>query len=83
MAVGAQRETVHRMVMREASGLTGMGLAAGLVCAVGAGALMRSFSVRRGGLRCRDVGWRVGCGGELCVAGELLTGAASSQRESS
>ncbi|HKR27385.1 MAG TPA: FtsX-like permease family protein [Acidobacteriaceae bacterium] len=41
MALGAERGTVHWMVLREAIGLTGMGLAAGVVCAIGAAALMR------------------------------------------
>ncbi len=43
MALGAERGMVHRMVLREAIGLTGMGLAAGVVCAMGATALMRSL----------------------------------------
>jgi macrolide transport system ATP-binding/permease protein len=43
MALGAERGMVHRMVLREAIGLTGMGLAAGVVCAMGAAALMRSL----------------------------------------
>jgi predicted permease len=47
MALGAERGMVHRMVLREAIGLTGMGLAAGVVSAIGAAVLMRSllFSV--------------------------------------
>jgi predicted permease len=43
MALGAERGTVHRMVLREAAGLTVVGLAAGMVCAIGAAVLMRSL----------------------------------------
>jgi ABC-type antimicrobial peptide transport system permease subunit len=43
MALGAERATVHRMVLREAARLTLVGLAAGIVCAIGAAALMRSL----------------------------------------
>lgn len=43
MALGAQRQTVHWMVLREATRLMGTGLAAGLVCSIGAAALMRSL----------------------------------------
>lgn len=43
MALGAERGTVHWMVLREAIGLTGLGLAVGVVCAMGTAALMRSL----------------------------------------
>ncbi|HTJ29607.1 MAG TPA: ABC transporter permease, partial [Acidobacteriaceae bacterium] len=43
MALGASRGDVSGMVLREASLLLGMGLGLGLVCAVGAAALMRSL----------------------------------------
>jgi ABC-type antimicrobial peptide transport system permease subunit len=43
MALGAERGTVHRMVLREAVRLTVVGLVAGMVCAIGAASLMRSL----------------------------------------
>ena len=43
MALGAQRGEVYRMVMRQASWLTGIGVAIGLACAVGASTLMRNL----------------------------------------
>ncbi len=48
MALGAQRASVYQMIMREAGWLAGFGIAAGLVCAIGAGMLMRGllFGVR-------------------------------------
>jgi predicted permease len=43
MALGAQRSAVYGMVMRQAGWLTGLGVAIGLVCAVGASMMMRSL----------------------------------------
>ncbi len=43
MALGAERGAVHWMVLREAAGLTAMGLVAGVVCAIGAAELMQSL----------------------------------------
>ena len=43
MALGAERGTVHRMVLREAGRLTVVGLMAGMVCAIGVAVLMRSL----------------------------------------
>jgi ABC-type antimicrobial peptide transport system permease subunit len=43
MALGAQRSSVYQMVLGEAGRLIGMGIAAGLACAVGAAMLMRSL----------------------------------------
>ena len=43
MALGAERGTVHWMVLRESVRLTAMGLTAGIVCAIGSAALMRSL----------------------------------------
>lgn len=40
MALGAQRVTVYRMVMRQAGWLTGLGVGIGLLCAVGASMAM-------------------------------------------
>jgi predicted permease len=48
MALGAQRGAVYQLIMSEAGWLTGIGIGAGLVCAVGAATSMRSllFGVR-------------------------------------
>ena len=43
MALGAQRGSVYRLVMRQAGWLTGAGLAIGLVCSVGASLGIRSL----------------------------------------
>lgn len=48
MALGAQRWSVHRMVLREAAWLTGAGIAIGVVCSLAFGELLRGllFGVR-------------------------------------
>ena len=48
MALGAQRGSVYQLILSEAAWLTVIGIAAGLVCAVGAATLMRGllFGVR-------------------------------------
>jgi len=48
MALGAHRDSIHRMVLREAGRLAIVGIAIGLVFSVGAGSLMRGllFGVR-------------------------------------
>ncbi len=48
MALGAQQSSVYRLILKEAGWLTGMGIGAGLVCAVAAAALMRGllFGIR-------------------------------------
>ena len=43
MALGAQRSTVYRLILTEAGWLTGWGILTGMICAVGAGTLMRSL----------------------------------------
>jgi predicted permease len=43
MALGAQRSTVYKLVMRQAGRLTLLGLGAGLVCSIGASLLMRKL----------------------------------------
>ena len=48
MALGAQRGAVYQLIMREAAWLAGIGIGAGLVCAIGAATLIRGllFGVR-------------------------------------
>jgi macrolide transport system ATP-binding/permease protein len=43
MALGAQRESVLQLIMKEAGGLAAAGIVVGLVCAVGAATLMRAL----------------------------------------
>lgn len=43
MALGAQRGTIYSMVMRQAALLTGMGIALGISCSIGAALGMRSL----------------------------------------
>jgi ABC-type antimicrobial peptide transport system permease subunit len=43
MALGAQRSSVYKLVMRQAGWLTAAGLALGLVCSVGASMLIRKL----------------------------------------
>jgi predicted permease len=43
MALGAQRGSVYKLVMRQAGWLTAVGVGIGLVCAVGASLLMRTI----------------------------------------
>jgi macrolide transport system ATP-binding/permease protein len=43
MALGAQRSSVHRLIMKEAVRLTLAGVAAGLLCAIGIATLMRGL----------------------------------------
>ena len=43
MALGAQRESVLQMIMKEASGLAAAGIFTGLLCAVGIASLMRTL----------------------------------------
>jgi ABC-type antimicrobial peptide transport system permease subunit len=43
MALGAQRSSVYKLVMREAGRLAVFGIGVGLVCSVGAAMLMRKL----------------------------------------
>ena len=41
MALGAQQSSVYRMILKEAGWLTGVGIAAGLMCSLAVGTLMQ------------------------------------------
>jgi macrolide transport system ATP-binding/permease protein len=43
MALGAERGTVYRLILKEAGQLTGIGIIAGLLCSIGAAVLMRNL----------------------------------------
>src|ERR1700723_2615086 len=43
MALGAQRGAIHRLILKEAGWLTGIGILIGLACSVAAANLMRSL----------------------------------------
>ena len=62
MALGAQRSAVHRLILKEAGWLTGIGIAAGLGCSVGVGLLMKSLLF---GVRSWDVPTLAGVAGVL------------------
>jgi predicted permease len=65
MALGAQRSTVYRMVMRQAGWLTAAGVGTGLVCSVGASLLMRKLLF---GVQAWDVPTLAGVAVVLAVA---------------
>jgi len=48
MALGAQRSSVYQLIMKEAGWLAGVGIAAGILCSIGAATLIRGllFEVR-------------------------------------
>lgn len=43
MALGAQRSSVHRLILKEAGWLTAVGIVIGLMCSVAAATLMRGL----------------------------------------
>ncbi len=43
MALGAQRSSVHQLIMKEAGWLAGLGIASGIACSIGAASLMRGL----------------------------------------
>ena len=64
MALGAQRKSVYQLILVEAAWLTGIGIAAGLFCAVGAANLIRGLLF---GVRSWDAGTLAGVACVLAV----------------
>ena len=75
MALGAQRASVYKMVMRQAGWLTAMGIGIGLVCAVGARMLDAQAALWRGGVGRTNAGWSRACPGRSFTCGKLPAGA--------
>ena len=77
MALGAQRSSVYKLVMRQAGWLTLAGLAIGLVCSVGAALSIRSLLF---GVQAWDEAWHPCCNKSLhqfSSQGQLRLGARS------
>ncbi len=70
MALGAQRTAVYQLIMSEAGWLTGVGILAGLACAVGAAALMRKLLF---GVEAWDVSTLVGVSVLLAMSALLAS----------
>jgi macrolide transport system ATP-binding/permease protein len=70
MALGAQRSSVYQLIMREAVWLTGVGIAAGLLCAIGVGTLIRSLLF---GVRSWDVGTLAAVSSVLAISALLAS----------
>jgi macrolide transport system ATP-binding/permease protein len=70
MALGAQRSSVYQLIMREAAWLTGVGIAAGLLCAIGVGTLIRSLLF---GVRSWDVGTLAAVSSVLAISALLAS----------
>ena len=70
MALGAQRTAVYQLIMSEAGWLTGVGIVAGLACAVGAAALMRKLLF---GVEAWDISTLVGVSVVLAMAALLAS----------
>ena len=70
MALGAQRSSVYQLVMREAAWLTGMGVGAGLGCALATATLMRSLLF---GVQAFDIATLISTAALLAFASLLAT----------
>lgn len=70
MALGAQRGSVYQLILSEAAWLTGIGIVAGSVCAVGAATLMHGLLF---GVRSWDAATLVGVAVLLAASALLAT----------
>lgn len=70
MALGAQRGSVYQLIMTEAGWLAGMGIAAGLVCSIGAATLIRGLLF---GVRTWDVATMVAVSAVLAISALLAS----------
>jgi len=70
MALGAQRSSVYRLILKEAGWLTAVGIAVGLACAVAAATLMRGLLF---GVRSWDVPTLAAVAAVLAVAALLAS----------
>lgn len=68
MALGAERRSVYRLILKEATWLTGIGVVIGLSCSVGAATFLRSLLF---GVRSWDI-WTLTAVAALLTAGALL-----------
>ena len=82
MALGVQRGSVYQLIMKEAGWLAGIGIVAGLLCSIGAAALMRGFAVWSAGVGRGDADRRFCCAGGVCAARQLRSGLRAVQRRS-
>ena len=65
MALGAQTGSVYALILKEAGWLTAAGIGTGLLCALGAAALMRKLLF---GVQSWDVPTLIGVAGMLSIA---------------
>ncbi len=70
MALGAQRSSVYQLIMKEAGWLVGLGIAAGLVCSIGAATLIRGLLF---GVRTWDAATMVGVSALLAISALLAS----------
>ena len=70
MALGAQRGAIHRLILKEAGWVTGIGMITGLVCSVAAAHLMRSLLF---GVHAWDFTTLMGVAGVLGVSALLAS----------